>query len=163
MPLRLILFLALSILTLACSSPKYASAHDRSNSSSTANKSLVRFESSASFAPIMEKASKLDKPIFLEFYTSWCAPCKLMDKDVFTHRETANFLNGHFVNYKVNAEKGNGPDLAVIYSVKSFPTLLFLDESGKVLLRHEGVAYHQTLKEIGQIVLDQKKSLTMER
>ena len=156
-----LLFLALSIITLACSSPKYSSSPDRSNSSSTANKSLVRFESSAFFAPIMEKASKLDKPIFLEFYTSWCAPCKLMDKDVFTHRETANFLNSHFVNYKVNAEKGNGPDLALIYGVKSLPTLLFVDENGKVLLRHEGVAYHKTLKEIGQMVLDQKRSLTI--
>ena len=124
---------------------------------------LVQFEYNSSFAPIMQKASHLDKPVFLEFYTTWCGPCKLMDRDVFTHYETAHFLNDNFVNYKVNAEQANGPDLATIYGVKSFPTLLFLDETGKVLLRHEGVAYQKTLKEIGQAVLDQRAKITFGR
>ena len=141
MHLRLVFLLGLSVLMLACSSSKYSTYDDRVEKEPTSHKSLVQFEYSSSFAPIMQKASQEDKPIFLEFYTTWCAPCKLMDKDVFTHRETAHFLNDNFVNYKVNAEKANGPDLAMIYGVKSFPTLLFLDETGKVLLRHEGVPH----------------------
>ena len=142
----------------ACKSSK--TVYQSKSSKSSTSASLVQFERSTSLEPVLAKAKRENKLVFLDFYTTWCAPCKLMDQDVFTHRETASFLNKNFVNYKVNVEKNNGPDLAMIYGVNSFPTLIFVDSNGKVVLRHVGAAYQTQLKEIGQLALNQRSALS---
>lgn len=143
------LFGVMIMMLISCASaPKYT--HHRGP---TPSKKVVKFETSSSMSTVLEKADNENKPIFVDFYTSWCGPCRIMDKEVFTNRNTADFLNRNFVNYKVNAEKGKGPDYALMYNVKSFPTLLFLDAKGNVILRHEGMADEQTMKRIGEIAL----------
>ena len=54
------------------------------------------------------RAEAEDKLIFVDFYTSWCLPCKLMDEDVFTDRALGDFMNERFVSLKIDAEAGNG-------------------------------------------------------
>ena len=157
--MRQLLFVPVLFLFIASSCNSSKSVYN-SKPAVSKNTSLVDFVRSTSLEPVLTKAKKENKLIFLDFYTSWCAPCKVMDKDVFTHRETADFLNKNFVNYKINAEKNNGPDLAMIYGVNSFPTLLFVDAKGKVVLRHVGAAYQTQLKEIGQIALNQRSALS---
>ena len=63
-----------------------------------------------------------------------------MDEEVFTDREVADYLNEYFISYKVDAEKGNGPDITAIYEVAGYPTLLFMDANGRVLVRNMGAA-----------------------
>ncbi len=61
-----------------------------------------------------------------------------MDDEVFNDKATADFMNDNFINYKVDGEKEEGPDLAMIYNVKGYPTHLFLDGKGRVLEKNLG-------------------------
>ncbi len=101
-----------------------------------ANDSLVFFK--GSWKELLQEARKQNKPIFLDVYTSWCAPCKQMDKFVFTDKEVANKYNSAFINYKIDAEKGEGITLAGQFNVKAYPTYLFIDPQGYPLHRVEG-------------------------
>jgi len=103
------------------------------------------FVHSASLSPILDQAEQEGKLVFIDLYATWCLPCKMMDEDVFTHQATADMINDRFISYKVDVEKSNGPDLATIYNIRSYPTLLFVDSKGRVLERKEGAAYHKEL------------------
>ena len=98
----------------------------------------MNYESYGTLSEVLMKAEKENKIVFLDMYTDWCLPCKVMDEEVFEDKSTADFMNEHFINYKVNGERGEGPDLTVIYEVKGFPTHLFLDGRGRVLERNLG-------------------------
>lgn len=45
-----------------------------------------------------------EKPIFVEFYTSWCTYCKKMDQEVFPDQKVAEVLNNGFYAVKFDAE-----------------------------------------------------------
>ena len=47
----------------------------------------------------------------MDCYNSWCGPCKMLAKEVFTDPDVAAFFNEKFVNAKVDMEKGEGPAL----------------------------------------------------
>ena len=98
----------------------------------------INYEKSKDLTSVLDKATIESKIVFVDIYTDWCLPCKEMDKYVFEDEPTADFMNSNFVNYKVNAEKGEGPDLNIIYGVSAYPTLLFLDVKGRVLEKYEG-------------------------
>ena len=101
----------------------------------------------------LAEAEAQDKMVFIDFYTSWCLPCKLMDEDVFTDRAFGDFMNERFVSVKIDAERGNGPNLAMLYGVQAYPTLLFLDSKGRVLAKKEGAAYQTELRRMGTTAL----------
>jgi thiol:disulfide interchange protein len=90
------------------------------------------------FAEAQAKAKKENKLIFMDAYTSWCAPCRFMAANVFTDQSVGEYYNTHFINLKVDMEKGEGPDLSRRYSVMAYPTLLFIDGNGEVKSRTMG-------------------------
>ncbi|ARK12783.1 thioredoxin fold domain-containing protein [Fibrella sp. ES10-3-2-2] len=94
--------------------------------------------SEGTWREIIREAKLKNKPIFIDFYTSWCAPCKKMDKEAFADSSIASFFNKNFINYKVNAEKGEGIALAKKYSVTGYPALLFIYPNEKVIYRTGG-------------------------
>ncbi len=87
---------------------------------------------------VLIEANNQNKPIFLDAYASWCAPCKYMDKMVFPKEQLGNYYNKHFINYKVDMEKGEGPDLAKMYKVGSYPTFLYIDPNERLIHRAIG-------------------------
>lgn len=74
-----------------------------------------------------QKAMSENKLIFADFYTAWCGPCLSMAENVFVLPEVGSFYNSNFVNTKVDAENGEGADLAAKYKIASYPTYLFID------------------------------------
>ena len=153
--LHSLMAILLALLLVSCNPASYSGT---GSGNSAPGATLVRFETGNSLADVMDKAERADKLVFIDFYASWCAPCKLMERDVYTHRETAELLNQHFVNYKVNVERNNGPDLAVLYGVHVYPTLLFLDQEGQVLARKDGAAYQREIQSLArQAIRDQQK------
>lgn len=81
------------------------------------------------------KAKTENKYVFVDVYTSWCSPCKMMDQKVFPLEEVGTYFNEHFVNLKLNAESGvEGPIFANEYGVRAYPTFIVLDGNGD--LRH---------------------------
>ena len=54
---------------------------------------------------LLAEAKKQNKLIFVDVYTTWCRPCKVLDKDVFPNEKVGEFYNKNFINYKIDAEK----------------------------------------------------------
>jgi thiol:disulfide interchange protein len=141
-------FLLLSpFLFSQCSSSK------KTTTSSSSPKQGVNFVQSETFLDIIELAEKEGKLVFIDFYATWCVPCKMMDKDVFPDKDIADFFNKNFINYKVDGEKGNGTTLAALYNVKAYPTLIWVDTRGRVMARAEGGTYHTKLMELAESAL----------
>ena len=87
----------------------------------------------------LKKAKQEDKIIFVDAYTTWCGPCKMMAKNVFTDNDVARFYNDQFVNMKIDMEKGEGLLFARAYDVEAYPTFLFIDARGEIA--HKGLGY----------------------
>lgn len=138
---KILLCLSLSLFLLNCNSTKKATVEEEQG---------VKFTPSDNLTAVLDMAASKEKLVFVDFYTTWCLPCKLMDEDVFTDKGISQLMNDNFINYKIDAEKGNGPNLALLYQVNVFPTLLFLDEKGRVLVRKEGAAYQTELRSLAE-------------
>lgn len=93
----------------------------------------IHFNNQGAFSEVLAESSNKGKLIFMDCYTSWCAPCKWMEKNVFVNDTVSTLYNARFVNYKMDMEKGEGPELAKRYSVRVFPTYLFLNGKGEVV------------------------------
>lgn len=132
-----------------------ASCKSSKNSTSTVDDSpyTFNFAQYEKLSTVTDQAVAEGKLVFLDIYTDWCMPCKEMDKDVFTDRRLGEFFNENFVSAKVNAEKGSGPLIADLYRVPGYPTLLFLDQSGKVLVQKSGLAYQREMYELAEEAL----------
>lgn len=80
-----------------------------------------------------------NKPVFIDFYADWCAPCKVLEDGVFHDYDVAEFMNKNVINLRVNIEKGNGAALKQKMWVSALPTLLFLDPKGQEIGRKEAL------------------------
>lgn len=79
------------------------------------------------------------KLIFIDAYTNWCGPCKRMAATSFQDPEVGKVFNEKFINLKVEMEKdADGPELARMYRVKAYPTLLIIDGNGNLIKRVVG-------------------------
>lgn len=67
--------------------------------------------------------------IFIDCYTEWCAPCKMMVKEVFPQEKVGSFMNTNFICLKLDMEK-EGLEIGRRFKVKSYPTFLILDKDG---------------------------------
>ncbi|NAW51115.1 thioredoxin fold domain-containing protein [Elizabethkingia argentiflava] len=97
----------------------------------------IQFEES-NFGQLLEKAKNQNKLLFLDAYASWCGPCKLMEKNIFSLPEIGEYYNQHFVNAKIDMQKGEGIEIAKKYGVKAFPSYLFINGDGEVIHRVVG-------------------------
>lgn len=75
-----------------------------------------------------EKAKAEGKMVFVDLYTSWCGPCKVMAADVFPNVQLGEFMNKHFVcvKYDTGAEE-DGKNLEKKFNVQAYPTFLLLN------------------------------------
>lgn len=98
------------------------------------DESTIHFQN-ISFTKALQQSAQTGKLVFIDCYTSWCAPCKWMEQNVFVNDSISSFYNQHFVNFKIDMEKGEGVDLRKKYAVTSFPTYLFVNEKGDIVHR----------------------------
>ena len=93
------------------------------------------------------------RKIFMDVYTDWCGPCKLLDKKTFANKEVAQFINENYYAVKFNAEgteeinylgniytnpnhnperKGRNSqhEFAQALKVRGYPSMVFFDEKG---------------------------------
>jgi len=94
----------------------------------------INFENST-WAEVVAKATKENKPIFVDAYTTWCGPCKWLSKNVFTNDTVADYFNANFICAKIDMEKGEGIELAKKWKVNAYPTLLYFDLNGEPIHR----------------------------
>ncbi|HEY4651724.1 MAG TPA: thioredoxin family protein [Pontibacter sp.] len=105
-------------------------------------------------AEIMAQAKAENKPVFIDAYTTWCGPCKWMDKNVFVNDAVADYFNTNFVNYKLDMEKGEGIEMTKKYQVNAFPSFLFLSADGSVMHRAVGARPADMFLQVASIAKD---------
>jgi thioredoxin-related protein len=87
-------------------------------------------------------AEEQDKVVLVDFYTTWCHWCKVMDEKTFRNEKIADLLQRRFVTVRVNAEDTNekvsfkgqaysNVELTRAFNVTGFPSLAFLDSKGE--------------------------------
>lgn len=116
----------------------------------------------------LEAQKKEPKKIFMDVYTTWCGPCKLLDKNTFGDKSVIEYVNKHYYAVKFNAE-GNDPItykdftytnpnyqaerkgrnsqhlFAHALKVNAYPTVVFFKENGDLI---QGVPGYRTPKEL---------------
>lgn len=81
----------------------------------------------------LSKAQAEGKQIFVDVYTSWCGPCKMMAKNVFTAKEVGEYYNSKFVCLKLDDEKESGHEFFKNYQANGYPSFFWLDAQGRLL------------------------------
>lgn len=118
----------------------------------------IKFEET-NFNTILAKAKKENKLVFIDAYTTWCGPCKLMSKNVFPQKAVGDYYNANFINAKIDMEKGEGIDIAKKYNVKAFPTYLFVDGNGELVHRTLGYVEEKNFIQFAKDAGDPSKRL----
>lgn len=80
----------------------------------------------------LERAGRENKLVFIDYYATWCVPCKKMDRLVFTDARVGAYFNDKFVSLQLDAEKPEHKPSAKLYKVEAFPTMVFVAPSGKL-------------------------------
>ncbi|MCX7606282.1 MAG: thioredoxin family protein [Bacteroidia bacterium] len=91
-----------------------------------------------SWETLLQEARKKNKPIFVDFYTVWCGPCKMLERHTFSNPEVGAYTEKNYIAYRIDAERGEGPRLANRFKIRAYPTLIFLDPEGNELGRQVG-------------------------
>jgi len=154
--LLLSLFLSSLFILPSCNSSKKATSKSGKVTKTKSRTGGVAFVKSKTLSAVLDQAKKENKLVFVDFYTTWCTPCKMMNEDVFPDKTIGTFFKKNFISYKVDAEKGNGVNLAMVYNVAVYPTLLFMDEKGRVLESKQGAAYHTELMKMANRALSSR-------
>ena len=98
----------------------------------------------------------------MDVYTSWCGPCKLLDKNTFGNKDVIKFVNNNYYPVKFNAEgnqtvsfmdrifknpnydparanrRNSSHQLSQAFRIQAFPTIVFLDKSSNLLHKLRG-------------------------
>ncbi|MBL4662097.1 MAG: thioredoxin family protein [Flavobacteriaceae bacterium] len=114
--------------------------------------------------------AKNPKKIFVDMYTNWCGPCKMLDRNTFSNKDVANYINANFYAVKFNAEgdesiTANGQSFsnpsydptkayrrnsqhqfAKYMGVRAYPTVLFIGEDGGLINRVKGYKTSQQME-----------------
>lgn len=122
----------------------------------------IRFEQTKEWKKILKQAKKEKKIIFIDCYTSWCGPCKMLSANVFTREDVGNQFNKDFVNVKFDMEKdADGVILKDKFEVKAFPTLVFVDpNTQQVVHRMVGAGSAEWLMAGGKLANDPQNNLS---
>lgn len=83
---------------------------------------------------ILQEAKNMEKPVIIDFYATWCTPCRELEEVTFHNSAVVKEAGSNFVMVKVDVTKGGNPlheRLLQQYGVKGVPTVVFLDASGK--------------------------------
>lgn len=96
------------------------------------------------------KAKEENKPIMADFYTDWCGWCTKLDQDSYSNPKIQD-LASKFVCVKVDGDKY--PADVKKYGVDGYPTIVFIDSTGKEIDRNVGYAGPDELAGIMQKIL----------
>ena len=77
-------------------------------------------------------ASTTGKPIVIDFFATWCIPCKELDEKTFSDASVAKDLD-RFTRVKADLTNAEDPivkELTKRYAIVGVPTVVFIDSSG---------------------------------
>lgn len=115
----------------------------------------IHFEKSLTWQEVKEKAKAENKNVFVDCYTTWCGPCRLMDAEIFSKDSVGRFMEDHFISMRAQMDSTQKDPADVVahyvdahwieqhYRIKAYPTFLFLTPEGKLIGRGEGTVKWQ--------------------
>ena len=136
------------------------------------------------FDEALAAQAKNPKKIIVDAYTTWCGPCKLLDKNTFGDQQVADFINEHYYAVKFNAEgteeihylentytnprhdpnrrgRNSQHEFAQAMKLRGYPSIVFFDEKGNYI---QPVVGYKTPKQLEiflkMIANDDYKDLT---
>jgi thiol-disulfide isomerase/thioredoxin len=93
---------------------------------------------SGSFDDALQLARDSGRPMMIDFYATWCGPCKKLAKYTFQDEDVSTLVAEKLVCIKRDAEKDEGAELAKRFLVYNYPTMIFLKPDGTEIDRHVG-------------------------
>ncbi len=93
-----------------------------------------------------EEVLKSDKPVIVDFWATWCMPCKMIAPIV---EEIANEYKGKYKIAKLNID--DAMDVATNLSVMNIPTLIFFNKGGEVARMVGAASKRDILKKIKEV------------
>jgi thiol-disulfide isomerase/thioredoxin len=91
-----------------------------------------------SYAKAIEKAKKENKLVFLDVYTTWCGPCKMLEKNVFSQAKVGTYFNKNFICIHIDGDTGEGQLIAEKLKLKGYPSLYFIDGNDQLIDKSVG-------------------------
>lgn len=122
------------------------------------------------FEEALAAQKKNPKKIFVDAYTVWCGPCKMLDKNTFKNADVVEYVNKNYYSVKFNAQgnetinfkgktytnpkydpkkaskRNSSHQLANFFRISAYPTMLFLDEEATFLTPVKGYKTPQQLE-----------------
>jgi thioredoxin 1 len=92
-----------------------------------------------------------DKPCIVDFYATWCGPCKQLSPIL---EEVAKEYEGKINVYKIDVDQEN--ELASVFGVRSIPTLLFIPMEGQPTISQGLISKVQITDFINNKLLNKK-------
>ncbi|HEY9685213.1 MAG TPA: thioredoxin family protein [Oculatellaceae cyanobacterium] len=100
------------------------------------------FEWQRDLTAALAQAKSENKSVLVDVYTDWCGPCRLLDQRTYSDPRVQSLLANSFITVKANAEdSGKGQDIAQRYEVHAYPTIILVDNKGKVFGRFMGFMF----------------------
>lgn len=104
----------------------------------------------------MDAQKKEPRKILIDFYADWCGPCKLMEKQTYSHPLISQYINENYYAVKFNAEgndtvnfmgrvfknpefkknakgRNSSHEFAQYMNISAYPSTVFLDEDKNLI------------------------------
>ena len=95
---------------------------------------------------------KGDKPCVIDFYTTWCGPCKRLAPIM---EELSQKYKGQVVFYKADTERET--ELAMVFGINSIPQVLYIPVKGKPMILKGLYPKENMIQIIDEFLLKNKK------
>lgn len=90
---------------------------------------------------------KGDKPAIIDFYATWCGPCKMTAPNV---EKIAEEYDGKIDVYKVDVDQQE--ELAAMFGIQSIPAILFIPKNGTPAKSVGAMGYGQLKDAVNQVL-----------
>jgi tetratricopeptide (TPR) repeat protein len=108
----------------------------------------------------VQRAQAENKVILVDAFTDWCALCKTMDKETFSHPALISQMARKYVWLKLNTEtEDDGKILQHEFAIATYPMILLLDSKGQEIDRINGFLLPQPFKQTVEHHLQDPDSL----
>jgi thiol:disulfide interchange protein DsbD len=85
---------------------------------------------------VLAEARNSKKPVIIDFYATWCTPCRELEEVTFHDQAVVKEATDHFVMVKVDLTQSGNPLYEALlkqYVIKGVPTIVFLNLQSKEL------------------------------
>jgi len=105
------------------------------------------------FEEVLAMAKEQDKILFIDFWASWCGPCKRMDAEVLSDKELVAFFDKNFISIKLDADSEDAIIPKINYDVRSIPAYIWVDGDGNMVYHYRGTTTISNFIQLGKNAL----------